>query len=578
MKLTISKSKNAESLYIAKSMRINGKTTSKNVIKLGTMASLLPKFDNDRDKVIAWGKEQARIATQNEKRETDTVLVSFSQSKLIKPNTQTLFNGGYLFLQKIFSQLKMDQMCDSISNNYQFEYDLKNILSNLIYSRIIYPSSKLSTYELSKNFIEGVNFELHDVYRALDVLAENTDYIQEHLYEASLNVVDRNTSVLYYDCTNYFFEIEEARGDCQYGHSKEHRPNPIIQMGLMMDGNGYPLSFVIFPGNQNEQPTLIPLEKKIIKDFSLSKFIICTDAGLASNDNRKFNDHANRSFIVTQSLKKVKTHIKDWALSPTGWSLDKNNNMDISSIIDACDDHTQSDIIDKTWYKERWINENGIEQRIIVSFSPKYRQYQRSIRARQIERAKKLAQRNQSVSNRNPNSPSRFLEEVKYTKDGEVAQKKHVSFNEDKVTEEEMYDGFYAVCTTLEDPAEEILKINKRRWEIEESFRIMKSEFEARPVYLQKDNRIKAHFLTCFIALLFVRILESKTSHKFTVNELISTLKEMNFQHYEGFGYVPAYIRNEITDELHQSFDFRTDYQIINEKNMKKIIEKTKTK
>lgn len=576
MKLTISKSKNAESLYISKSIRINGKPTSKNVIKLGTMASLLPKFDNDRDKVIAWAKEQARLATLDEKRDTDTVLISLSQSKLIKPNSQTLYNGGYLFLQNIFNQLQMDKMCDSISANYNFDYDLKNILSRLIYSRIIFPSSKLSTFELSKKYIEGIDFELHDIYRALDVLAENSDFIQEHLYKASLSVVQRNTSVLYYDCTNYFFEIEEARGDCQFGHCKEHRPNPIIQMGLMMDGNGYPLSFVIFPGNQNEQPTLIPLEKQIIKDFSLSKFIICTDSGLASADNRKFNNHSNRSFIVTQSLKKVKKHIKEWALDPKGWCLDNKKDIDITSIIERCDSNNLLNKNDDIWYKERWINENGIEQRIIVSFSPKYRQYQRSIRSKQIDRAKKMAENNQTVANRNQNSPSRFLNEAKYTDTGEVAVKKKVTFNEDKVTDEEMYDGFYAVCTTLEDPIEEIIKINRRRWEIEESFRIIKSEFEARPVYLQKDNRIKAHFLTCFIALLFIRILESKTKYKFTVSQLITTLKEMNFQHFEGFGYVPTYIRNEITDELHQNFDFRTDYQIISEKNIKKIIQKTK--
>ena len=575
MNLVISQSKNSKSLYIKKSFRKNGKTTSKTVKKLGTMADLLPLHNNSEEEVIAWGKKVAKEMTENEKRDTDIVLLSFSQSKLLEMNKQTFYNGGYLFLQDIFHDLKLEKMCETIKNECKFEFDLSNILSRLIYSRILYPSSKLSTYDDSKKFIEQPTFELHHIYRALDVLADKTAYIQEYLYEKSKRVVDRNTSILYYDCTNYFFEIEEERGSCKYGKGKEHRPLPIIQMGLFLDGNGFPLSFVIFPGNESEQPSLIPLEEKIIRDFQLSKFVVCTDAGLASTDNRKFNNKGERSYIVTQSLKKIKKHIKEWALSDEGWKKDKDENINIVSIKQACDNNEEYE--DGIWYKERWINENGIEQRIIVSFSPKYRTYQRHIRSNQIERAKKTAAKNQKVVHKNQNSPSRFLKEVNYTDTGEVAKQIEVTVDEDKILEEEKYDGFYAVCTTLTDDIKDIIAVNKRRWEIEESFRIMKSEFKARPVYLQKDNRIKAHFLTCFIALMFIRILENKTNNKISIENLIDILKDYNFQHFEGSGYVPAYTRNEMTDILHNAFDFRTDYQIVSEKNMKKIIKKTKS-
>jgi len=574
MNLVISKSKNSKSLYIKKSFRKNGKTTSKTVKKLGTMAELLPLHNNNEDEVIAWGKLVAKEMTEKEKRDTDIVLLSLSQSKLLEMNKQSLFNGGYLFLQYIFYNLKLDKMCDNIKNEFHFEYDLSDILSRLIYSRILYPSSKYSTFDDSKKFIEQPSFELHDIYRSLDVLAEKADYIQEYLYENSKNLVDRNTSVLYYDCTNYFFEIEDERGSCKYGKSKENRPLPIIQMGLLLDGNGFPLSFVIFPGNESEQPSLIPLERKIIKDFQLSKFVVCTDAGLASTDNRKFNTNSERSYIVTQSLKKIKKHIKDWALSDDGWSKDNEKNINISSIKQACDNNEEYE--NGIWYKERWINENGIEQRIIVSFSPKHRVYQRHIRNSQIERAKTVAAKNQSAVHKNQNSASRFLKEISYTDSGEVASGKEVLLDEERIIEEEKYDGFYAVCTTLNDDIKDIVAVNKRRWEIEESFRIMKSEFKARPVYLQKDNRIKAHFLTCFMALMFIRILESKTHNKLTVETLIDALKNYNFQHFEGSGYVPVYTRNETTDLLHEAFDFRTDYQIVSEKNMKKILKKTK--
>ncbi len=574
MNLIISKSKNSKSLYIQKSFRKNGKSTSKVVKKLGTMEELLPKHNNSEDEVIVWGKKIAKKMTEEEKRDKDIVLISLSQSKLLEPMKQTSYNGGYLFLQDIFHSLKLDKICRDIQDEYKFEYDLADVLSRLIYSRIIYPSSKLSAFEDSKNFIEQPTFELHDIYRSLDVLAEKCDTIQEFLYENSKKVVNRNASVLYYDCTNYFFEIEEERGNCRYGKSKEHRSLPIIQMGLLMDGNGFPLSFVIFPGNENEQPSLIPAEKKIIKDFGITKFVVCTDAGLASKENREFNIQKNCSYIVTQSLKKIKKHIKDWALNPEGWSKGDSTGLDISSVMKAVDDGETFE--DGIWYKERWINENGIEQRIIVSFSPKYRAYQRYIRSRQIERARKSAESNKKTTTKNPNSPSRFLDEVRYTDNGEVADNVEVVVNDGRIAEEEKYDGFYAVCTTLEDDIKDIIKVNKRRWEIEESFKIMKSEFKARPVYLQKDNRIEAHFLTCFIALMFIRILENKTGNKLTIEKLIDTLREYNFYHYEGSGYVPTYTRNDATDILHEAFGFRTDYQINGEKNMKKIIKNTK--
>lgn len=574
MNLIISKSKNSKSLYIQKSFRKNGKSTSKVVKKLGTMEELLPKHNNSEDEVIAWGKKIAKKMTEEEKRDKDIVLISLSQSKLLEPMKQTSYNGGYLFLQDIFHSLKLDKICKDIQEEYKFEYDLADILSRLIYSRIIYPSSKLSTFEDSKSFIEQPTFELHDIYRSLDVLAEKCDTIQEFLYENSKKVVNRNTSVLYYDCTNYFFEIEEERGNCGYGKSKEHRPLPIIQMGLLMDGNGFPLSFVIFPGNENEQPSLIPVEKKIIKDFGITKFVVCTDAGLASKDNREFNIQKKCSYIVTQSLKKIKKHIKDWALNPEGWSKGDSTGLDISSVMKAVDDGEKFE--DGIWYKERWINENGIEQRIIVSFSPKHRAYQRYIRSRQIERARKSAESNKKTTTKNPNSPSRFLDEVRYTENGEVADNVEIVVNDGRIAEEEKYDGFYAVCTTLEDDIKDIIEVNKRRWEIEESFKIMKSEFKARPVYLQKDNRIEAHFLTCFIALMFIRILENRTGNKLTIEKLIDTLRGYNFHHIEGSGYIPTYTRNDATDILHEAFGFRTDYQINGEKNMKKIIKNTK--
>lgn len=570
MKLTISKSKSAEQLYITKSFRDeSGKSTSKIITKLGTMEKLLPEHDNDREKVILWGKEIAKKMTIDEKNNNLNVSVNFSESLRNEKGEPIRFNIGYLFLQKIFYQLKLNKVCDEIKKTKKITFDLNDILSKLVYARIIDPSSKLSTYEFSKSFLEFPKFDSHHIYRALDVLAENSDEIQSHIYDSSHNLIKRNDRVLYYDCTNFFFEIEKEDGIKKYGKSKEHRPNPIVQMGLLLDGSGFPLAFTIFPGNSNEQKTLKPLEKKIISDFKLSKFIICTDAGLSSFENRKFNMLGERSFIVTQSLKKINKNIKNWALSNEGWKLGSDKK---TYNIDEIDD---DDYMDSIFFKERWINENGMEQRIIVSYSPKYKLYQREIRYGQINRALKIIENGNRKSS-NTNSPNRIIKDEYITSSGEIANIKKSEIDIDRISDEEKYDGFYAVCTNLEDPIENILKINKQRWQIESSFRTVKSEFKARPVYLRRENRIKAHFLTCFLSLMIIKILEYKLENKFSIHELIDQLKEMELHKIRNIGYLSSYTRSDITDELHKFAGFNTDYEFISDENIKKIIKNSK--
>ena len=570
MRINIVKSKNSEQVYIIKSYRKGKKTTSKIFKKLGTMASLLPQFNNDRDQVIAWAKEQAAFYTLAERNEQLKVSVDFSEGKQIKMNERVLFNGGYLFLQKLFYELGLNDICKVVESRHGFSYDLTEILSNLIYSRIIHPTSKRSSFEFSQNYIEQPKHELHHIYRALDILADESDYIQAQVYANSTLASQRNTGVLYYDCTNYFFEIDKESGLKQYGVSKEHRPNPIVQMGLFLDGDGIPLAFSIFPGNESEQPSLIPLEKQIIKDFELSRFIVCTDAGLSSTENRKFNDIQNRSFIVTQSLKKMKKIYKDWVLSPTGWRIgEEEKEYDLTSV-------DEEQYYKTVFHKERWIHDNEFEQRLIVTFSFKYRNYQRSIRERQINRAETIISKGKAAKTRNPNSPDRFIQENNLTDDGEIATQITMTLNEEKIADEESFDGFYAVCTTLEDNVSEIIKINQYRWKIESAFRVMKTEFKARPAYVRTDDRIKAHFLTCYLALLILRILEKRLDNSFSTEEILKALREHNFYKIDGFGYTPAYQRTVLTDALHDAFGFRTDTEIISEKKIKKIIAETK--
>lgn len=573
MRLQIIKSKNAQSLYVVKSVYRNKKRTNKVVEKLGTYEKLKQNLNEDP---IEWAKKYVEELNKQEKTGTRNVLVKYNPSKIIEKNQQTFFNGGYLFLEKIYYQLGLNGICNEITDKYRFKYDLSDILSRLIYSRIIYPSSKLATFELSKKYIEQPNFELHDIYRALEVIAKETDFIQAELYKNSLKVSKRNTNVLYYDCTNYFFEIEQESGLRQYGPSKEHRPNSITQMGLFMDGDGIPLAFDITAGNTNEQITLKPLEEKILADFKLSKFIVCTDAGLASNANRKFNDMDERAFITTQSIKKLKKYLMDLALSPDEWHLSGDTKK--YNINDIEKDEASIELYkDRIFFKERWINENGLEQKLIVTYSLKYKNYQRQIRNSQIERAKvAIANKCFKFDKCNQNDFKRFIKKTNVTNDGEIAEKKVLSLNTDTILKEEKFDGFYGVCTNLNDNAEEIIKVNQRRWKIEESFRIMKSEFKARPMYLSRDDRITAHFTTCFLSLVILRFLEKRLEEKYTSSQIINTLKNMNFIESIGNGYIPTYIRTDLTDDLHDKFDFRTDYEILNNRNLKNILKKLK--
>ncbi len=572
MRLQVVESKNAASLYIVKSIYENGKRSSKVVEKLGTYEEL-SKIHKDP---IAWGKAYAKKLTEAEKETSRQVIIKRTQSKLIERNHQTSFNGGYLFLQRLYHQLGLHKICKDISHNYKFTFNLDSILSRLVYGRILFPSSKLNTYQESKNLLEQPDFELQHVYRALEVIAKETDFIQSELYKNSLSVSKRNDRILYYDCTNYFFEIEQEDGLRQYGYSKEHKPNPIVEMGLFMDGDGIPLAFSIHSGNTNEQTTLRPLEEKIIKDFELSKFIVCTDAGLSSMDNRKFNNKKDRAFITTQSIKKLKKHLKQWALDPTGWHLAGSSKTYDIRLLDK-DENFYEKHKDLTFYKERWIKENGLEQKLIITYSLKYRDYQRQIRNRQLDRATKLIENRPSdLNKKSQNDYKRFISSTNVTPDGEVANKAVYSINDKAIANEEMYDGFYAVCTNLDDDAVSITKINHRRWEIEECFRIMKSEFKARPVYLSRDDRIKAHFTTCFLALTIYRYLEKRLDNKFTNHEIITGLRNMNFYSVPTEGYIPTYTRTDFTDALHETFGFRTDYEIVSTKQMKKIFKETK--
>lgn len=573
MRVSTTKSKYSESFYITKSYINNqGKSTSKIIRKLGTLNELSDKLNTDRDGVMVWAKEQARLETEKYKNDNEnkTVLIPFHSSRRLEYHKQKFFEGGYLFLQAVYYDLRLDHVCRKIKRNYKFDYDLNAILSDLVYTRILEPSSKRSSFKAASKFLEPPSYELHDVYRALSVLASECDLIQSEVYKNSFFLGKRNDHILYYDCTNFYFEIEQEDGDKKYGKSKEHRPNPIIQMGLFVDGDGLPLAFSLFPGNQNEQTSLKPLEKKVLQQFGCEKFIYCSDAGLGSENNRVYNHMGKRAFIVTQSIKKLPAEEREWALKPTGFKRVSNDEpVDITNL-------TEKDK-NSLFYKDEPYTTKKLHQRLIITYSPKYAAYQKNIRSKQVERAENMVASGKLKKQRkNPNDPARFVGKDAVTKDGEIAEICYY-LDEKKIEEEEKYDGLYAVCTDLlDDEVGDILKVSEGRWQIEDCFRTMKTDFSARPVNVRREDRIKAHFLTCFLALLVYRLLKKRLKEQYTCEEILDTLKGMNFADIEEQGYIPLYSRETITDDLHEVCGFRTDYQFISKRKMKAIQKQSK--
>jgi transposase len=575
MRLSVKHSGSKDFFYVLGNATKNGKSTSMIIEKLGTAEEIKEK--QHCSDPVAWAKEYVAGLNREKKEREHKVLIPLCGDARLPLDRRNSFNIGYLFLQQIYHQLRLPNICRNISKEHGFTYDLDSILSRLVYGRILYPSSKLSCFEQSEKLFEQPWFELQHVYRALSVIAEDSDYIQSQLYRNSLGLIGRSTGILYYDCTNYFFETEMEEGIRKYGPSKEHRPNPIVQMGLFMDRSGIPLAFDIRSGNENEQASLRPIEERIMKDFELSRFVVCTDAGLSSNANRMFNNFGERSFITTQSVKTLPKALKEWALSPKGWHLEgSTKTYDISALKDGAADK------DLIFYKQRMIEgfdrerDIAFDQNLIVTFSLKYKDYQSRIRSQQIERAQRAMEKPAMIEKARPNDYKRLIRRTAVTSDGEIADGRQYELNLETIGKEAMYDGFYAVCTNLDDDPADIARINRGRWEIEESFRIMKTEFRARPVYLKRDDRIRAHFTTCFIALLIYRILEKKLGGKYTCGDIISALREMDVTRLGEDGYAPSYTRTELTDSLHEMAGFRTDYEFSTGKGMKGICRRSK--
>ena len=588
LKIVTTKSNNNYSI-IRDYTKLNGKRSTCIYENLGNDEKLKERFGtkNTMDKV----KEYINSLNQMVKDGKELPInLTLNPNKQIEKDVNRCFFSGHLFLRKIYYELGIDKICENIKNKYNFTFDINSIVECLVYARIIWPSSKLSTYEQSKKFIGNYNFDIQHVYRTLSYLSKEMDNIQKDLFNYSNKVIDRNYKVIYYDCTNYFFYTEE--NDFQkYGISKQHQPLPLVQMGLFMDADGYPFAMNISPGNTAESKTMIPSEEEFLKNYDMKgkNIIVCTDAAMCSDEIKNFNIKDGRGFVITQSIKKLSNELKEFALNKSDWRIlgDIINIYNLDEI--EKDEKSREKYYNTIFYKEIECETKSVKQALIVTFSFKYQDYQHKLKQHQFERAKKLvdevnkknknAKKKKDVEkikiSKNQNDPKRFISEINTTDTGEVACNIEYIINEEIYKTEEMYNGLYGITTNLIDDTQTIIKVMNGRWEIEESFRIMKDEFDSGTVHLSREDRIKGHFITCYLSLFIYRYLEHKLDDKYTVHEIVTKLQEIKMLEHNGKGFEPIQTRDNLTDDLHKFLGINTDTEILTYKKIKEIFKQS---
>ena len=610
MKLYYDKRLKDPTYYIQQGFRNGKKTTTKNIKRLGKHSELLLITDNP----LEYAKNEVKKMNEEYRSGRSEFIVTMDFNERI-PSTDspcsnsTSLNIGYLYLKDIYAKLNLSDFFKSVSSDRKITYDCNKICQFLTYARILDPASKYGTYDKLDTYYEKPQVEYQHMIRLLDILDRNSDQYLKHLFDNSENIVKRDTSVMYYDCTNYFFEtekpdeeiVDEVTGEIilglrQFGISKENKTSPIVEMGLIMDRRGIPISMCIHPGNTNEQLTAVPLEKEVIKMTGNKKFIYCADAGLGSYNIRKFNDMGGRAYIVTQSVKKLGQEIKDIVFNDSNYRLLSNDdaitlkemrtfNKKDANNLSLYNDFAYKVIpantaMDTGLYEEK-VYKNGrtkkvkakgtLHQYIIVTFSRKMMEYQRTIRERQLERAKKLLRlKDPEKIKKGPNDIRRFIKNTS-------SDTANYVLDMDKIHEEEKYDGFYAVATNLDDSAKDILAVAQNRYKIEDCFRIMKTNFDARPVFLRKPERIRAHFLICYTALLIYRLMECKLDDNLThvtTSNLIKTLRNMNVVNMDDMYYKSIYSGSQALDALERCFELQLNRKYYRPSDLNKIVKK----
>lgn len=506
-------------------------------------------------------------------------------------------NIGWLYLDEIIKKFDLESFF--LKHKGKQKYNLYDINKHLVVNQILNPGSKMNAWENIDNYIGMNKYDLHQSYRFLTDLNNCKDELQSYLFKKTKEIIELDTSVLMYDLTNFYFETEEEDIDFldgdnilqygfrKYGKSKENRPNPIVHMGLFVDKNGIPISFTVEKGNTNEQETVLPIETRIIKEYGESKYIYCSDAGLNSYAIRFFNMMQGRNYVVTHSLKKTEEKEKDLIFKDLNWKYkDNDESVSLEYFKSLCDrlisgdelteeekDILKRDVIYKEFPTNHKVELSKIipgskskgkiefEETIFITFSAKFYLYQKKIFNKQLSRAEEWLEKG-IEKRKNQNDPSRFIKEDNFTKSGELATDKLKTINDSTVEDEIKYHGFYAVATNLNLSIKEVLDINSNRWLIEYCFRLLKSFFDTRPMYVFTEEHIKGHLTVCYQSLLVFQILSKKLDElgtHYSARAILDTLKNMVISNHSNRYYESNYTNSKVLQSLEKAFQLKLD-------------------
>lgn len=522
-------------MYLKKSKYKNGRTflsinesyrdpvskTNKNrsVMKIGYLDDLAGKYD---DPVAHFKALAVKMTEENESQNIMTLKIDTATH--MDKDEDNVKNLGYIILSKIYHELEIDKYLLSRQRSAKFRYNTNSIMQLLVFARIIYPGSKLFAFNCKEAFFERFDFKLEEVYRSLSFFSEHKEALQLWMHERVLKKYSRDTSLVYYDLTNYYFETDQQDGFRMKGVCKEHRPDPIVQMGLFMDRNGIPVSYKLFAGNEADCMTLRPMISETARNYSLGRIIVVADKGVISSDNIWYTLSARNGYVFSYSVRKSDKAFKDYVLDQDGYRWNKDKTFKIKSRLEPRTIKVTSSRGGKICKQ--------VEEKQVIVYSDKYAEKARHDREQAVQKAKDLIKNPSRYDRAASYGAAKYIKNLVFDKDtGEIMEdaKNLLVFDEEKLKDEAVYDGYYAIVTSEIDMGDnEILDIYHGLWEIEETFKITKSTLETRPVYVSLKDHIEAHFLTCFIALVLVRLLEFKLDGKFTTEEIISSLKKYN--------------------------------------------------
>jgi len=553
----------AEGHYDSKTKR----TRTVNVKKLGYLDELMKDYPDPIahfNEVVAEMNSQAKTA--------DNAMVTISINKAQRVESDARKNFGYVALSAIYHELEIHRFMANRQQSLKVEYNINSIMRLLVFARMTSPGSKKKAYDEREWFFERSDFESMDMYRALSKISKFRDALQVWMHERIVASYGRDTSVVYYDVTNYYFEIDEQDDLRKKGVSKEHRPDPIVQMGLLLDNSGIPMAYQLFPGNANDCTTVLPIIKRVRKDYRPGQTIVVSDKGLNSQKNAYYLANRRGGYVFSQTVRGGTAELKRYVLNPNGYKHDDAN----PGYKRKSRQHTRE-------VKFEDDNKHVIKARIaekqVVVYSPEYDRRAKADRAQAVRKARAIIKNPRDFNKQNTYGAAKYVRQIVYDeKSGEIIEAKStLTFNDELLAEEEKYDGYYVIVTNKHSYSDQwVIDTYHELWRIEETFKVTKSDLEVRPIYLSRQDRIEAHFLICYVSLVIIRLLQKRMNNTFSSSKILDSLSKTCCSHLKDNIHLFDY-SDDVTRQIGSLLDIDFDQKFRTRAEIKNIFSRVKS-